>query len=163
MSSNASLLHAAALVAPPGVEVELFEGIGDLPHFNPDQAEEEPGPALAKWRAALESAEAVLICSPEYAHGVPGSLKNALDWVVASGEFSQKPVGILNASLQSFHAHNSLMEIVQTMDARVVVDASPRIPVTQKGQSPEQLAQNPAIAEPLQAAIAALVAAAQTA
>jgi NAD(P)H-dependent FMN reductase len=78
---------------------EFFRGIGDLPHFNPDIDREEdvPPPEVAAW-SALRSADGVVISCPEYAHGLPGSFKNALDWLVSSGEFMEKPVLLLNAA-----------------------------------------------------------------
>src|SRR5690349_21363282 len=91
-SSNTAVLQAAAALAPLGVEIILYDGLGRLPHFNPDLDGENAVAPVAEWRARLQSADGVLISSPEYAHGVPGSLKNALDWVVGSGEFVNKPV-----------------------------------------------------------------------
>jgi chromate reductase len=118
-SSNKSLLEAATLVAPPGVEVVLFDGLGELPHFNPD-LDIDPAPAaVTSWREALRTAGAVLLSSPEYAHGVPGSLKNALDWIVSSGEFMNKPVALVNASSRGEFAQAALAETLTVMMARV--------------------------------------------
>src|SRR5438105_3467377 len=102
-SSNTTLLRAAAALAPEGVEIILYDGLGDLPHFNPD-LEEANLPSVMDFRARLRAADGVLISSPEYAHGVPGVMKNALDWVVGSGEFVDKPVALLNASPRSTYA-----------------------------------------------------------
>src|SRR5437764_1175741 len=86
VSSNTALLRAAAALAPEGVEVELYGGLGDLPHFNPDlddpdHKDREPA-AVTDLRARVRSADGLLIAAPEYAHGVPGAMKNALDWLV---------------------------------------------------------------------------------
>src|SRR4051812_40146447 len=99
-SSSTEALRAAALLAAPRIEVKIFEGLAGLPPFNPDLNEEGPkAPALVRdFRARIGAADAVLICSPEYAHGVPGSLKNALDWLVSAPEMLFKPVGLLNIS-----------------------------------------------------------------
>src|SRR5512134_528071 len=99
-SSNARLLRAAAAVAPPGMAFTFYEALGSLPHFNPDLDGEgaTPPPAVAAFRRALGAADGVVISSPEYAHGVPGSLKNALDWLVSSGELTDKPLALLTAS-----------------------------------------------------------------
>ncbi len=119
-SSNRSLLEATALAAPPGVEIVLFEGLGALPHFNPD-LDIDPAPAaVTYWREALRNADAVLLSSPEYAHGVPGALKNALDWIVSSGEFMNKPVALVNASPRGEFAQSSLAETLTVMMARVL-------------------------------------------
>ena len=76
-SSNTQALRALTSLVPDGVSVELYEGIGDLPHFNPDLDGETPIPAVEHFRAALAGADGVVFSSPEYAHGVPGVLKNA--------------------------------------------------------------------------------------
>ena len=90
-SSNTAVLHAAARLAPAGVEVILFEGIADLPFFNPDlDGDDVPAPVGAM-RALIGSVDGLLISSPEYARGVAGVLKNALDWLVGSHEFPDKP------------------------------------------------------------------------
>src|SRR5438105_3807739 len=93
VSSNTALLRAASLLAPQGVEITLYDGLGDLPPFNPDLEGAEP-PSVLDFRARIQEADGVLISSPEYAHGVPGVLKNALDWLVGSEkiEIVGKPV-----------------------------------------------------------------------
>ncbi|WP_192930782.1 NADPH-dependent FMN reductase [Deinococcus sp. AJ005] len=118
-SVHTALLHAAAQTAPDGVTMELFDGLADLPHFNPDIEEQEIA-AVSAFRAALNTADAVLIACPEYAHGLPGAFKNALDWVVGCGEMSEKPVLTLNASARSIHAPAQLAEVLRTMGARVL-------------------------------------------
>jgi len=94
-SLNSEVLRACALLAPPPVQVTLFDGLGALPHFNPDlDVEGVVLPAHVKdLRRRIGGADALLISSPEYAHGVPGSLKNALDWLVSAGEMLYKPIG----------------------------------------------------------------------
>ena len=122
-SSNAALLRAAARVAPPGVRVTMYEGLGALPHFNPDLDEEgsTPPAAVASLRRLLIDADAVLISSPEYAHGVPGAMKNLLDWLVSTGELVGKPVALLNASPSGgSYAQSSLLETLRTMNWNVV-------------------------------------------
>ncbi|HEY6841914.1 MAG TPA: NADPH-dependent FMN reductase, partial [Chthoniobacterales bacterium] len=94
ISSNTTVLRAAQLLARPGVEVILYEGLGALPHFNPDLDGDEPPQLVLELRSAVGLASGLLISSPEYAHGVPGSLKNALDWLVASVEFPNKAVAL---------------------------------------------------------------------
>src|SRR5689334_14942965 len=102
-SSNTIVLKAAALLAPDSVSISHYGGLGSLPHFNPD-LEGHEGYAVADFRRQLQTSRAVLICSPEYAHGVPGVMKNALDWVVSSGELVDKPVALINASPRSTFA-----------------------------------------------------------
>ncbi|MGA8671749.1 MAG: NADPH-dependent FMN reductase [Terracidiphilus sp.] len=121
-STNTILLHAIALLASSDLEIEMFDGLEHIPAFNPDlETEEEGGPVL-KLRTALRGADLVVFASPEYAHGVPGLLKNALDWVVGSGELSGKPVVLVHAAARGVHAKASLREILTTMDALLLRD-----------------------------------------
>lgn len=90
-SSNARLLSVASDLAPRGVEVVPYERLGELPHFNPDL--EEPV-IIAELRAAVASSDALLVACPEYGHSLPGSLKNAIDWLIGTGELERKIVAI---------------------------------------------------------------------
>ena len=123
-SSNTALLQAAAALAPQDVEVVLYDGLGDLPHFNPDLDGETVAPAVSSWRSKLRDADGVVFSVPEYAHGVPGVLKNGLDWVVGSGELVDKPVTLFNASPRGTYAQASLTETLTVMSAKVVPEAS---------------------------------------
>jgi NAD(P)H-dependent FMN reductase len=126
-SSNTIVLKALARLAPPGCEVRLFEGLGTLPLFNPD-LDVEPLPApVVQLRALIGAADGVIICSPEYARGVAGALKNALDWLVSSFEFPDKPVALINASQRATDADSALRLTLTTMSARLVEPASIRI------------------------------------
>ena len=122
-SSNAAVLQAIAALAPDGIQIVLYSGLADLPHFNPDLDTENPPSAVRDFRSQLLASDAVIISSPEYAHGVPGSLKNALDWLVRSGELYEKPVALINVSPRSTHAQASLAETLSTMTAKLVPDA----------------------------------------
>ncbi|HJQ38581.1 MAG TPA: NADPH-dependent FMN reductase [Thermoanaerobaculia bacterium] len=126
-SSNSTLLRAVERIAPPGVEIILYDGLGELPPFNPDLDQEGsvPPDAVARLRSLLIDADALLISSPEYAHGVPGVLKNMLDWLVSTGELVGKPVALLNASpAGGMYAQTSLRETLQTMNWKLVIEAS---------------------------------------
>ena len=128
-SSNTSLLRLAASVAPADVHVELYDGLASLPHFNPDDDLDVPPLPVLELRQRVGAADGLLFCVPEYAHGVPGSLKNALDWLVASVELPDKPVASLNASPLSTYAQASLLETLTVMSTRVVREACVTIPV----------------------------------
>ena len=128
-SSNTHLLQAARRLAPESVELRLYEGLGCLPHFNPDLDGEAPPRAVLELRTEIGKAQGLLICSPEYARGVPGSLKNALDWLVSCGEFPDKPVALFNASQRSTHAQESLRLTLQTMSARLIEAACITVPL----------------------------------
>jgi len=127
-SSNTLLLRAASAIAPPGMVIELYDGIDRLPFFNPDldDGSAEVPSAVELFRAELRRADGLLISSPEYAHGVPGVMKNALDWLVGStqGEIVEKPVALINASPRATLAQASLVETLRTMSANVVADLS---------------------------------------
>ena len=113
--------------------------------------------SVLAFRSALAMADAVMIASPEYAHGITGVLKNALDWVVGSGEFSGKPVALINASLRSVHAHESLTEIIRTMDATIIPEASLRIPLPGNRISAEEISADPLLCGLLETALQALI------
>src|SRR5262245_41735288 len=81
-SSNTTLLHTCRAIAPANITIALYDRLGDLPYFNPDLDGEAATPpaAVGELRAQIGQADGLLLSSPEYAHGVPGVLKNALDW-----------------------------------------------------------------------------------
>jgi len=96
-SGNLALLHVAAGSTPPGVEVVLFDGLRELPHFNPDIEANRAPESVMRWRRALSESDAVLIATPEYGFSLPGVLKNGIDWVIGSGELERKVVAITAA------------------------------------------------------------------
>ena len=160
-SSNAALLAAAGLVAPAGVTVSSYDALDTVPPFNPDLDDGvSPLPnAVAQWRAAIGSADAVLFSSPEYAHGIPGALKNALDWLVGGSEAVEKRVGLLSASAASRFAHPQLVEVLTTMNARVVPQATVVLDIPRRGIDAAQIAADPMLASALRAVVTALIAA----
>lgn len=119
-SSNTKLLAEMKSVAPADVSIDLYDGLGELPHFNPDLDGDAPPAAVVALRARIRDAGAVLISSPEYAHGVPGTLKNALDWLVGAGELVGKPVVLVNATARSTYAQASLTETLTVMSWKVL-------------------------------------------
>jgi chromate reductase len=127
-SHNSAVLRAAKQIAlsneVANVEVVIFDRIGEFPLFNPDLGDGESIEVIRDFRRALTASDAVLIASPEYVHGVSGPLKNALDWVVGSGEFDQKPVGLIHVTPSANGAtwvRDSLTEIMNVMSAKNVV------------------------------------------
>jgi chromate reductase len=161
-SSNTELLRAVSLVAPTGFEVTLFPGLDALPYFNPDLDGPgvQPPPRVGDLRQRIRRADALLICSPEYAHGVPGVLKNALDWLVSTPDAVYKPVGLLNASPRSTHAQASLGETLRTMSMTLVPGASIAVPVSGRGLSAAAIAQDLELARSLRDVLEALALAA---
>ena len=156
-SSNGALLLAAQALAPPDLAVVLYGGLGDLPLFNPDLDEDPGPPAVIDLRERIRDASGVIVSSPEYAHGVPGAMKNALDWLVGSGELVDKPVALWNASPSSTFAHNALLETLGVMSARLLPEASIAIPL-RRDLEPQGIIADPAFAEPIRAALEAFAA-----
>jgi NAD(P)H-dependent FMN reductase len=144
------------MLAPPVVVVSIYDGIGKLPHFNPD-LEETSGLAVLDFRQRLQESDAVLISSPEYAHGVPGVLKNALDWIVGSGELVNKPVALINASPQSTQAYSSLAETIAIMSARLVKNACVTLPFWNKTLDARGVADHPEISSLLTRSMSELI------
>jgi len=159
-SSNTELLRAVALLAPPGLRITQFDGLGALPHFNPDLDTDPPSPAV-RVRESIAAGDGLLISSPEYAHGVPGVLKNALDWLVSGVEILGKPIGLLNASPRAVHAQASLVEILRTMAAEVVPGAQVSVPLLGRNLDAAGIAADPELALVVRGAVTALVHAAQ--
>ena len=141
--------------------VELYDAIDRLPFFNPDLDGDEVPPTVESFRAELRTAHGLLICSPEYAHGVPGVMKNALDWLVGStqGEIVDKPVALINASPIATHAQASLIETLRMMSARVVADVRLTTSLRSKSYDEMLLRSEPDVLRALSAAFAALEAA----
>jgi len=160
-SSNSLLLQAASSLASPDAEVTIYDGIDRLPFFNPDlDGDEVPAP-VETFRSALRSADALLISSPEYAHGVPGVMKNALDWLVGStqGEIVEKPVALINASPYATIAQASLVETLRVMSARVVADVGLSISLKSRAFDAETLRAEPDVVRVVSSALSALEAA----
>ena len=157
-STNTEVLHACAILAPPSVNVRIFDGLGELPHFNPDLDAEGAilPPSVQQLRRKIGEADALIISSPEYAHGVPGSLKNVLDWLVSAPEMVFKPIGLLNVSPRSTHAYTSLAETLRTMSTTLVPEALLELPLTRSMVTAEKIAANPEIADRLQSALTTL-------
>lgn len=158
-SSNRSLLRAAERIASEGVTFEHYEGIGDLPHFNPD-LEAQPLPApVAELRGRIERADAILISCPEYARGIPGSFKNALDWLVGGHEFPGKPIALFNASPRASDAQAALRLVLTTMSGRVIDEASIAVALLAKSRDAEAIAADPDMRPILERGLTALLAA----
>ncbi len=113
-STNLSLIKAIKHLFLEQLEIEIYSGLSELPHFNPDLNDTKE---VSLFKDKIKAASGFLICTPEYAMGVPGSLKNALDWTVASMEFSQKPVLLITASSSGEKAHTSLLETLKVIEA----------------------------------------------
>jgi hypothetical protein len=151
-SSNTALLQAAAALAPAGVTITLTTAVGELPHFNPDLEADLPAAARA-FRAEVDAADGLLLSVPEYAHGVPGSFKNALDWLVGGPEFLNKPVAFLNASARGSWALAAVKETVTVMTGRISEEGSYTLPMLSGSVDEERILREPALAAGVAAAL----------
>lgn len=127
-SANKQLLQIIAGMYAGSFSMEIFEGLSLLPQFNPDIDNELPPTAVTALRDKIAKADGVLICTPEYAMGVPGSLKNALDWTVSSTVFTNKPTALITASSQGYKAHAALMETLLVIGCNIPESARLVIP-----------------------------------
>jgi NAD(P)H-dependent FMN reductase len=156
-SSNAALLDAARLLAPPGVAIEHYHGLGDLPHFNPDLDVAPLPAAVADLRRQIGAADGLLISCPEYARGIPGAFKNALDWLVSGFEMPGKPVALFNASPRASEAQAALQLVLRTIAARLVEHASLTLPLLAKDMDASAIAADATMAPMIVAALEAMV------
>ncbi|MDN2695032.1 NAD(P)H-dependent oxidoreductase [Janthinobacterium sp. SUN073] len=138
-SLNTALLHAIARLAPAEYAIRIYPGLGELPLFNPD-LDADSLPAVTGLRDAILAADVLLLASPEYAHGVSGPMKNALDWMVGNESFIDKPLVLLNASPRATHAQAALRETVRTMSARLIDEACISLPLLGSGLDADGIA-----------------------
>ena len=155
-SANTAVLEAIRLVAPSDTSVTRYAGLGALPPFNPDDDGEIPPREVAALRAAVARADALIVSSPEYAHGVPGALKNLLDWLVASVEFPGKTVALINASPRARHAQAQLVEVLTTMNAVLAPPAPVDIPLLGRTLDAAAIAADPELGGLLRGVLAAI-------
>jgi len=156
-SSNTAALRAAARLVPNGVDVVFYDGLAMLPFFNPDLDGDDVPTPVGAMRALIGRADGILISSPEYARGVAGVLKNALDWLVGSHEFPNKPVALINTSPRATHALAALTLTLETMSARIAKEACVTLPLLGIARDEFAIVADPALAEPLRAAMANFV------
>jgi len=116
-SSNLTLLEHAIAAAPAGVEIQLYDGLRHLPQFDPDLERDAELPQVAELRRALSSSAALLIASPEYGHSLPGALKNAIDWLIGTGELERKVVAITAAVPAVERGQRGLKALADTLGA----------------------------------------------
>ncbi len=160
-SCNTALLRATAALAPAGVDIRVYGGLGGLPLFNPDLEGNEPA-SVKELCTQLRAVDGVLIASPEYAHGVTGAMKNALDWLVGTEVFVDKPVALFNASPRATLAQAALTETVGVMAAYIVAEASITVALLGKNLDQAGIVAHPELAGALRTAIQVFVRAIET-
>jgi NAD(P)H-dependent FMN reductase len=166
-SSATALAAALATVAPPETTFTLYDELESIPPFHPDRDREgdlAPAP-VARLRTALQAADAVVVSTPEYAFGVPGVLKNALDWTVASGDFANKPTAAISSSpsdLGGDKAYASLVLTLRAMQARLPRNGGLIVPFVRKKIDARGNVVDPETVAALRALVAELAALAAT-
>jgi chromate reductase, NAD(P)H dehydrogenase (quinone) len=145
-STNTAVLRTARALAAPDVEATLFDGLAALPHFNPDDDAQGAvlHPAVAGMRRAVAGADALLLCTPEYAGALPGALKNLLEWTIGDAGTYGKPVAWINAAgpaapTAAADAHASLRTVLRYAGADIVEAACVRIPIARQDVGPDGL------------------------
>lgn len=123
-SANGLFIEAIIRVAGDRAEFSVYPSVADLPHFNPDLDVDPAPPEVTRFRELLAGADGLLICTPEYAMGLPGSLKNALDWTVSSADLRLKPVMLVTASLSGEKAQASLLGTLNVLEGVITPDTT---------------------------------------
>jgi chromate reductase len=162
-STNTAALRTLQDVAPAGIETALYDDMAALPHFSPDDDREGEAvhSAVARLRAAIATADALVISTPEYAGALPGALKNLLEWTVGDASTYRKPVAWVNvagpaAPTGAADAHASLAKVLGYVDADVVDAACARIPVARAQVDADGLVDDAGVRDRLSAVLAAL-------
>lgn len=117
-SSNFKILKYISEHIKPNFEVEIFEDLDRIPHFNPDLDTENPPEEINLLRSKIIGADGIIICTPEYVFSLPGSLKNVLEWCVSTTIFSNKKAGLITASASGEMGHEQLLLIMKTLEAK---------------------------------------------
>ncbi|MEP9387324.1 NADPH-dependent FMN reductase [Mesorhizobium sp. KR9-304] len=136
VSTNSALLLAMRDCAPDGCRLEIYDGLGKLPIFNPDD-EQTPTAEVLRLADLVGRSDGIVIACPEYAHGVPGGLKNALDWLVSGEAAVGKPAMLVHASPRSLTSRTALREILNTMSFDVF--AGDEFEIALLGKKPEDV------------------------
>ncbi|MBH2003844.1 MAG: NAD(P)H-dependent oxidoreductase [Sphingobacteriia bacterium] len=123
-SSNLRLVQTIAALSANSLNIEIFEGLQSLPHFNADLSVNQPPEAVRLIRQKIEKADGIIICTPEYVFSIPSGLKNLLEWCVATTIFAQKPTGLITASASGEKGHHELTLIMKTIEAKFTEETS---------------------------------------
>lgn len=168
-STNSATLRTAAALAPEGIETEIYDGMGRLPHFNPDDDPTDGvglDPEVTALRAALAETDALLLSTPEYAGALPGSFKNLLDWTVGGGQTYEMPIAWINVSGKAApsggaDAHDSLRKVLGYTGSVIVEDACLRLPLARDDVGADGLITPPEARAAIVGAMTALASAAR--
>jgi NAD(P)H-dependent FMN reductase len=117
-STNQYLINALINLSAGELDIQVFNGLEQLPQFNPDKDNEQVPDTVRRFRYLISNAEGIIICTPEYAHGVPGALKNAIDWTISTGEFPNKPTMLITAATDGRFGHRALLDTMRAVEAK---------------------------------------------
>jgi chromate reductase len=155
-SVNGAALRAMARLAPfAGMEIVFGTGPGDLPHYNHDLDGDPCPDKVMQFRREVELSDGLLLAMPEYAHGMAGAFKNALDWLVSSLAFPEKPVALINTAPRASHAQAQLREVLTTMSARIIEPAAVTLPMQGRDLDDAAIAADPDLSTLLRSSLAA--------
>lgn len=124
-SSNLQIIRATEKLIPQDYQLNIFENIANLPHFNSDLDQENPPESVRLFRRSIANADGILLCTPEYAMGLPGSFKNAIDWTVSSASLSKKPTLSIVASSIGEKSFESLNHILTVLEVKPIAQLIP--------------------------------------
>jgi NAD(P)H-dependent FMN reductase len=127
-SSNHNILRFLSRLAPANISYFIYDRLADIPPFDPGMDHEHPPKAVSDLRNLIKNASGIMICTPEYAFGVPGQLKNMLDWMVSSSLLVDKPMALITASSVGTHAHAAILLTLGALSAKVIDGATLLIP-----------------------------------
>ena len=151
-STNTRLLRAAMQLTPPDVEIRLTSQVARLPLFNPD-LDARAIESVARWIQEVRWADGIVISTPEYARGYPGSLKNAFDWLVDTDAHVDKPFMLLSATSRSTIAQDTFTRVLETMSGVHVAGASTIVPLLGTKLDIPDIVGNPEFAKQIREAV----------
>ncbi len=117
-STNQYLINAIIDLSSGELDIGLFNDLEQMPQFNPDKDNEHVHDTVSRFRQLISKADGIIICTPEYAHGVPGALKNAIDWTISTGEFPNKPTMLITAATDGRFGHKALLDTMRAIEAK---------------------------------------------
>lgn len=137
LSTNTALLRGLQAVAPHGIEIEVFDGIGELPIFSVDREGSELPQGIGDFMELISSSAGLIISSPEYVRSIPGGLKNAIDWLVSGDQIVEKPIVLVHASHRGDDMLKALRTVLSTVSSNFTEALFFRLPVI--NETPESI------------------------
>jgi chromate reductase len=138
-SANTALLQALAPCPPPGLSVDVFTGIVDLPIFSPDLEGPPAPPVVESFASAVANVDGLIVACPEYVRAIPGGFKNAIDWLVSRNEIIAKPIALIHASHRGDEVLDQLRAVLGAVSHNFATDVFERFAL--KSYSPAEVAE----------------------